>query len=85
MGVSFVLGSALMGAGVEAVETFRRGVGAATALGSFFLCDRVPLLVRCGTAVPGAARGTGRAGVETGWEGAGAADGFWARASKSER
>lgn len=84
MGVSFVLGSGLMGIGVEAVETLRRGVGAATALGSFFLCDRVPLLVRCGTAVPGAARGVGLTGVETGWS-AGAAEGFWASASKSDR
>lgn len=88
IGVSFfVLGSAFMGASVDvdAVETLRRGVGAATALGTFFLCDRVPLLVRCGTAVPGAARGTGLTGVATGCDGAGAAEGFAARASKSDR
>ena len=81
-----MLGSAFIGTGVETEETLRKGVGVATAFGTFFLCDRVPLLVRCGTAVPGAARGTGvLTGVETGCKGAGAADGFWARASKSDR
>lgn len=50
------------------VETCRSGVGVKTTLlaGGFFLCDRVPLLVRCGIAVPGAARTVRVAGVETG-------------------
>jgi len=55
----------------EAVETLRRGVDVDTALGSFFLWERVPLLVRlgaavvAGTAVLGVARTAGVAGVET--------------------
>lgn len=85
-----MLVSGLMAAGVGvdmAVETRRRGVGVETALGSFFLWERVPLLVRCGVAVPGAARGVGATGVETEgiWVCMGKATVFCARASKSER
>jgi hypothetical protein len=67
-------GSDFMCRGVEdweAVETLRRGVDVDTALGSFFLWERVPLLVRlgaavvAGTAVLGVARTAGVAGVET--------------------
>ncbi len=67
-------GSAFIGRGVEdweAVETLRRGVGIDTALVSFFLWERVPLLVRlgaaavAGTTVFGEARTTGVAGFET--------------------
>ena len=81
MGTSWV--SDLMG--VEDWETaaiLRRGVGAG-AFGSFFLWERVPLLVRCGAAatVLGGARTTG-AGAEEAAEGAGRVED---RASKSER
>jgi hypothetical protein len=80
-----------MGSGVEdweAVETLRRGVGVDTAFGSFFLWERVPLLVRlvaaavAGTVVFGVARTAGVVGVEmTGWEVAGSDD----KASKSDK
>jgi hypothetical protein len=48
IGISW-LGSDFMGRGVDdwdAVETLRSGVGVETAFGSFFLWERVPLLVR---------------------------------------
>jgi len=72
--------------GVEDWETaaiLRRGVGAG-AFGSFFLWERVPLLVRCGAAATalGGARTTGAAGVEEAAEAAGRVED---KASKSER
>ena len=39
------------GGGWEGVETFRRGVDA-DAFGSFFLWERLPMLVRFGVEVP---------------------------------
>lgn len=67
------------------METWRRGVGVDTALGSFFLCERVPLLVRCGAAEPGVERIAGVDGIAAaaGWEDAGPPSAE--RASKSER
>lgn len=65
-----VLGSGFMGIGFdnsEAEDTLRSGVDMATALGSFFLCDRLPVLVRWGVAVAtveAAERTDGVAGVE---------------------
>jgi hypothetical protein len=85
MGISWLV-SDFMGRGVEnweAVEAFRRGVGAA--LRSFFLWERVPLFVSCGAVatVLGEARTIGVAGVEeTGCNGRGTDE---ERASKSER
>ncbi len=78
MGVSTRLGSDLMTAGVDVtVETRRRGVDAETAFGSFLLCDRVPLLVRFGVDVPGAALTIGVVGVvEEGRAGVGRAEEF---------
>lgn len=56
----------------EAEETFRKGVDVETALGSFFLCERVPLLVRCGVGVPDVVRAAGVAGDgATGLDGGG--------------
>lgn len=52
----------------DALDTLRRGVGVDTAFGSFFLCDRVPLLVRCGAAEPGVPRAAGVFGIAAeGW------------------
>jgi hypothetical protein len=73
MGISWP-GSDFTSRGVEdweAVETLRRGVGVDTAPWSFFLWERVPLLVTlgaaavAGTTVFGEARTAGVAGVET--------------------
>jgi hypothetical protein len=44
LGISF--NSDLTGIGVDGVETPRRGVGLGTSFGSFFLCERFPMLVR---------------------------------------
>ena len=60
MGTSFRLDSALTDIGVDVVEILRR-VGLA-AVGSFFLCERLPVLVRCDAAAPTVARMAGVAG-----------------------
>lgn len=63
---SAVLDSAFTAAGVlicDALETLRRGVGVETAFGSFFLCERVPLLVRCDAAELGVLRAVGVFGI----------------------
>jgi len=70
MGVS--TGSALTGVGVAAEEERR-----SSSEGSFFLCERLSVLVRRGAATAGEARDTGVAG----WE----ETGCWGRASKSAR
>lgn len=80
--------SDLMGAGVEAretLDTFRRGVGAGPAVGSFFLCERLPVLVRWGVDVPDPGRIGGEAGKAAAWEDAGRAVESAERASKSAR
>lgn len=88
MEMSSVLASDFMGTGVEdceAVETLRRGVGMGAAWGSFFLWERVPLLVKlvAVATVLGVARMMGVAGVDD--TGCGAVDTDEERASKSER
>jgi hypothetical protein len=68
------------------VDTRRRGVGVETAFESFFLWDRVPLLVRSGVTEVGIGRIGGVGGAEeTGWEDAGAEGARARKASKSER
>ena len=67
----------------ERDETFRSGVGAA-AFGSFFLCERLPVLVRLGVEVPEAERTAGVAGI-AGWEDVEREEDSAVRASKSLR
>lgn len=66
----------------EREDIFRRGLGAG-GLRSFFLCERLPVLVGFGVEVPEAER---MAGVEgAGWEDVERAEESAVRASKSER
>jgi len=67
----------------EENETWRRGVGAG-AFGSFFLCERLPVLVRFGVDVPEEERAAGVAG-RVGWEEVGREEESAERASKSLR
>lgn len=66
----------------ERDETFRSGVGAVV-FGSFFLCERLPVLVRLGVEVPEVERTAGVAGM-MGWEDVGREESA-VRASKSLR
>lgn len=67
----------------EAVETLRRGVGAGP-LRSFFLCERLPALVRFGVDVPEEERTAGVVG-RVGFATVGMEDESAERASKSLR